>query len=313
MAFRKAERKQARLRLALCGPSGSGKTYSALLIAQGLAPGGKVALIDTERGSGELYADLTAYDVAPLDPPYTPARYIELIREAEQAGYDVLIIDSLSHAWTGDGGILDMHDKAAASVRNSFAAWREVTPIHNQLVDTILGAGLHVIITMRTKTAYDMIDEGGKKKPVKIGLAPVQRDGMEYEFTVVMDLSIEGHVATATKDRTRLFDGTHFIPQADTGEALREWLGTGKDPAEESRRILKRLKTAVTKIGTVPHLENWWRKHRADIAQLIKADADKLQAHCALRKSAIIAGGEQPKGNGQDSAGIDAIAPETAH
>jgi hypothetical protein len=312
MAFRKAERKQAKLRLALCGPSGSGKTYSALLIAQGLAPGGKVALIDTERGSGELYADLTAYDVAPLDPPYTPVRYIELIREAEQAGYDVLIIDSLSHAWIGDGGILDMHDKAAAAVRNSFTAWREVTPVHNQLVDTILGAGLHVIITMRTKTAYDLIDDNGKKKPVKIGLAPVQRDGMEYECTVVIDLSIEGHVATATKDRTRIFDGQHFIPKADTGEALRKWLETGKDPAEESKRILKRLKTAVTKIDAVPHLEHWWRKHQADIAQLLPVDADKLKAHCALRKSAILTGGE-PKGNGSDPVGIDAVAPETAH
>jgi DNA replication protein DnaC len=101
MAFRKAERKQAKLRLALCGPSGSGKTYSALLIAQGIAPNGKVALIDTERGSGELYADLAAYDVAPLAPPFTPARYIELIKEAGKAGCDVLIIDSLSHAyWT---------------------------------------------------------------------------------------------------------------------------------------------------------------------------------------------------------------------
>ena len=173
--FRKAERKQAKLRLALCGPSGSGKTYSALLIAQGLAPGGKIALIDTERGSGELYADLTEYDVAPLEPPYTPARYIELIESAEEAGYDVLIIDSLSHAWTGEGGVLDMHDKAAAASRsgNSFAAWREVTPQHNQLVDAILGANLHIITTMRTKTAYDLVDDGrGKKKPVKIGLAP---------------------------------------------------------------------------------------------------------------------------------------------
>jgi len=102
MAFRQAERKQAKLRLALCGPSGSGKTYSGLLIGSGLAPDGRIALIDTERGSGELYADLAAYDVAPLEPPFTPQRYIALIREAEQAGYDVLILDSLSHAWSGD-------------------------------------------------------------------------------------------------------------------------------------------------------------------------------------------------------------------
>jgi hypothetical protein len=202
-----------------------------------------------------------------------------------------------------------MHDKAAAAVRNSFAAWREVTPAHNQLVDTILGANLHIIATMRTKTAYDMVDENGKKKPVKIGLAPVQRDGMEYEFTVVMDLSIEGHVATATKDRTRLFDGQHFIPAADTGESLREWLETGKDPAEASKQILKRLKAEVSKISSVPHLENWWRKHQPDIGLLVDADAEKLKAQCALRKAAIISSIEPQKGNGTGEAGLDAVAP----
>ena len=230
----------------------------------------------------------------------------------------MLIIDSLSHAWSGQGGVLEMHDQAAAASRsgNSFAAWREVTPAHNQLVDTILGAGLHIITTMRTKTAYDVVDDGkGRKKPVKIGMAPVQRDGLEYEFTLVMDLSVEGHVATATKDRTRLFDGAHFVPQADTGEALREWLESGKDPAEESKKLLRRLKAAVTRIETVTDLNNWWRRHGADISRLTKADAEKLTAHCSLRKAAIIAGREEepPKGNGKDPAGIDAVAPEAAH
>jgi hypothetical protein len=315
--FRKAERKQAKLRLALCGPSGSGKTYSALLIAMGLAPAGKIALIDTERGSGELYADLAAYDVAPLEPPFTPARYIELIREAERARYDVLILDSLSHAWTGEGGVLDMHDKATAANRsgNSFAAWREVTPQHNALVDTILGADLHVVATMRTKTAYDLVDDGqGKKKPIKVGLAPVQRDGMEYEFTTVMDLSVDSHVATATKDRTRLFDGQHFVPVIATGEALREWLEQGKDPAEESKKILRSLKAAVSKIDSLPHLNNWWRKHNAEAARLEVGDRLALTEHCAKRKAAIVAGLEgSPKGNGQDSpAGFDAVA-DAAH
>ena len=258
--FRKAERKQAKLRLALCGPSGSGKTYSALLLAQGLAPEGRVALIDTERGSGELYADLAAYDLAPLDPPFTPARYIALVREAERAGYAVLIVDSLSHAWAGEGGVLDMHDKAAAANRagNSFAAWREVTPAHNQLVDCLLGADLHLITTLRTKTAYDLVDDGkGKKRPVKIGLAPVQRDGMEYEFTLVLDLSVDSHVATATKDRTRLFDGQHFVPTRETGEALRSTgvpviefrasiiLGSGSLSYELIRALVERLPIMV--------------------------------------------------------------------
>jgi hypothetical protein len=329
--FRKAEKRQAKLRLALCGPSGSGKTYSALLIAQGLAPGGKIALIDTERGSGELYADLTAYDVAPLEPPYTPGRYIEIIRAAESAGYDVLIIDSLSHAWTGEGGILDMHDRATSASRSgsSFAAWREVTPKHNALVDTILGAGLHVVVTMRTKTAYDMVDDGkGGKKPIKIGLSPIQRDGMEYEFTTVVDLSVDNHIATATKDRTRLFDGEHFVPTVGTGEALRDWLTTGKDPIAESKRALKTLKASATRIGSVPELEGWWRSRSAEIALLSPPDREALTGHCATRKLAILETAakaskpaeteeteEAPKrrGNGEDrpAVGIDALKAAT--
>lgn len=289
--FRKAERKQAKLHLALCGPAGSGKTYSALLIAQGIAPDGKIALIDTERGSGELYAHLTPYDVAPLTPPYTPGRYIERILAAEHAGYDVLIIDSLSHAWNGEGGVLDLHDKATAANRsgNSFAAWREVTPQHNALVDALIASGMHIIATMRTKTAYDLVDDNGKKKPIKVGLAPVQRDGLEYEFTTVFDLSVDGHVATATKDRTGLFDGLHFVPSIMTGDALRDWLMTGKDPSADSRKLLRTLKAAVTKIEVLPQLSGWWRAHAADIAGLSGVDRLALTEHCTQRKAAIIA------------------------
>lgn len=292
MTFRKAERKRSKLRLAICGPAGSGKTYSALLIAQGLAPGSRIALIDTERGSGELYSSLASYDVATLTPPFTPQRYIELIRQAEQAGYDVLIIDSsLSHAWTGEGGVLDMHDKAtlASTTKNSFTSWREVTPQHNALVDATIGADLHIIATMRTKTAYDLVDDGkGKKQPIKVGLAPVQRDGMEYEFTLVFDLSVDGHIATATKDRTSLFDGQHFIPTAATGEALRQWLESGKDPVEASRELLTNLKKSVDEIDAVPHLENWWLKHSAERAALLPLDLEALKVYCAARKATIL-------------------------
>lgn len=287
--FTKAERKKAKLRLALCGPSGSGKTYSALLLAQGLATGGKIALIDTENGSGELYADMADYDTATLRAPFTPDRYITLIREAEQARYDVLIIDSLSHAWVGDGGILDMHDKATAASKggNSFTAWREVTPQHNALVETLLSADLHIIVTMRTKTAYDLVDDGGKKRPVKIGLAPVQREGMEYEFTVVLDLSVDGHVATATKDRTRLFDGKHFIPKPETGASLREWLDNGKDAKAESRKLLESLKDEVNGISVISELNRWWRNSAEKIDLLIQGDQEEIKNYCATRKQDI--------------------------
>lgn len=236
--FKKAERKQAKLRLALDGPSGSGKTHSALVIARGLTgANGKIAVIDTERSSASLYADLAGgFDVCDLEPPYTPQRYIAAIHAAEESGYDVVIVDSLSHAWSGEGGVLDMQAAAAKSSRsgNTYTAWRDVTPQHNALVNSLLASRCHVIATLRTKTAYEMQDEGGKKKPVKVGLAPIQRDGMEYEFTVVLDLSIEGHIATASKDRTRLFDGQHFPPSVKTGEAIRSWLEAGAPAPQAS-------------------------------------------------------------------------------
>ncbi len=285
MSFQKATRQQAKLRLALAGPSGSGKTYSALLVARGLVPGGRIALLDTERGSGALYADLADYDVATLAPPYGPERYIALIREAERQGYDLLIIDSLSHAWTGQGGVLDLHEKAATAARgNTWAAWREVTPAHNALVEAMLGANLHLIATLRTKTAYEVTEENGKKKPVKVGLAPVQREGIEYEFTLVFDLTVEGHVATAAKDRTTLFGGQHFTPSVDTGATLRAWLEGGVDPVKHSGERLLVLSERVETIDSVPHLENWWRAHRPEIDTLTAV----LKAFCAERKAAIL-------------------------
>ena len=264
-------------------------------------------MIDTERGSGELYAHLMNYDVAPLTPPYIPERYIALIREAEQAGYDVLIIDSLSHAWTGEGGVLDMHEKAATAAKgNSWAAWREVTPLHNALVDAMLGANLHIIATMRTKTAYEVTDSDGKKKPIKVGLAPVQRDGMEYEFTAVLDLTVDAHIATASKDRTRLFDGKHFTPAPETGETLRKWLETGIDPREESRKLLETLKMRVDETDSTQHLNDWWRKHSPDIATLIPADRHDLTAYCATRKETLLAAAKRERGNGEDKAALAA-------
>ena len=231
MQFKKAERRAAKLRLALCSPAGGGKTFSALKIAKGI--GGKVAMIDTEHGSGNLYADnqgMPEYAVLELDPPYTPFRYIEAIKAAESAGFDIIIIDSLTHAWAGEGGVLDMHDKATSASRsgNSFTAWREITPEHNRLVDAILQSKCHVIATMRTKQEYaQSTDDKGKTVIKKLGMAPVQREGMDYEFTVVMDLSTD-HIATSTKDRTSLFDGQHFKPTEETGTTFLAWLNKGK-------------------------------------------------------------------------------------
>jgi len=224
-SFRPAERKRAKLRLCLSGPSGSGKTYSSLLIASGLAPWNKIAVLDSEHSSAELYANLGNYSVLTLEPPYDPQRYIDAIHAAEQAGFEVLIIDSLSHAWNGEGGILDQQGKATDTKYrgNSFSAWREFTPKNTSLINAILASNLHIIATLRSKTEYSLVDENGKKQVRKLGLAPIAREGTDYEFSVFMEISID-HNAIASKDRTGIFDGKYFKPSRLTGERLLQWL-----------------------------------------------------------------------------------------
>lgn len=227
MQIRKAERRKAKLRLGIAAPSGAGKTYSALLMAFGL--GGKIGLIDTEHGSGDLYAHLGEYDVISIEAPYTVAKYVQAIHAFEEAGYSTIIIDSLSHAWAGDGGLLDKQGKMADRGTNSFAAWRTITPEHNNLVDTMLRSPAHIIATMRAKQEYVLeTNDRGKQQPKKVGMAPVQREGMEYEFTVMLDVDMN-HIASASKDRTSLFDGRFFKIGKETGEELLQWLETGSE------------------------------------------------------------------------------------
>jgi hypothetical protein len=244
MQIRKAERKKAKLRLGIAAPSGAGKTYSALLLAFGL--GGKVGLIDTEHGSGDLYANLGDYDIIPIEAPYTVAKYLEAVKAFEDAGYTTVIIDSLSHAWAGDGGLLDKQGKIADRGVNSFAAWRSITPEHNQLVDAMLQSPCHIIATMRAKQDYVLeINDKGKQQPKKVGLAPVQREGMEYEFTVMLDVDMN-HIASASKDRTQLFDGRFFKIDQETGKELLSWLESGTDIARIDEKQLSTLRDLLT-------------------------------------------------------------------
>lgn len=228
MQIRKAERRKAKLRLGIAAPSGAGKTYSALLLAFGL--GGKVGLIDTEHGSGDLYAHLGDYDIIGIEAPYTVPKYLQAIKAFEDAGYDTIIIDSLSHAWAGDGGLLDKQGKIADSGKaNGFAAWRTITPEHNALVEAMLKSRCHIIATMRAKQEYVLeTNDKGKQTPRKVGLAPVQRDGMEYEFTVMLDIDMK-HVASASKDRTTLFDEQYFKIDQEHGRILKDWLESGSE------------------------------------------------------------------------------------
>ncbi len=229
MQFTKAVRKRAKLRLALTGPSGSGKTWGALMIAKGL--GGRIAVIDTEKGSASLYCDLVDFDALELSPPYSPERYVEAIHAAESAGYEVIIIDSTTHEWSGTGGCLELNEETArAKFRgNTWSAWNETTPRHRAFIDAMLQSSAHIIATGRSKTETAQTEEGGRKKVVKLGMKTEQREGFEYEFTVVLDLVHDGHFAVASKDRTRLFAGDPKAISEETGAALRQWLDSGAE------------------------------------------------------------------------------------
>jgi hypothetical protein len=231
MQFQKAQRRKAKLRLAITGPSGAGKTWGALKVARGL--GGKIAVVDTERGSASLYTNLAEFDVLELVAPYSPERFIGAIQAAEKAGYDVLVIDSASHEWNGVGGCLELVDHvAAAKFRgNSWSAWNEVTPRHRAFLDAMLRSNMHIIATMRSKTETAQTEENGRKKVVKLGMKSEQRDGIEYEFTTVLDLTHDGHHALASKDRTGLFVGDPQPLTEETGRRLLEWLESGAEPA----------------------------------------------------------------------------------
>lgn len=248
---KKAQRSKQKLRLCLTGASGSGKTYSALLIAQGL--GGKIGLLDSENGSGSLYEDVCEYFVEEIQAPFEPDKYIAKIKEAESSGIEILIIDSLTHVWAGEGGLLTIHENASKTAKNSFAAWATVNPKQNKLIQAILTSKMHIIITLRSKVDYVLeTNDKGKQVPRKIGLAPIFREGLDYEFTAVLDLSLDGHIAQSTKDRTGIFDGNPILPTIDTGKRLLEWLNIGverKSKSEISEQsliaIMDRLQNAT--------------------------------------------------------------------
>lgn len=231
--FNKAVKTESKLRMAIAGPSGSGKTYTALSVAAALVPGGKVAVIDTEHGSAAKYADLFEFDVAHAAPPYHPDGLIKLVTFAANSGYDVIVVDSVSHYWSGAGGVLDLKEDAERRMRtpNSYTAWKDVTPIHQRMVDTLVAVNAHVIVTMRSKQDYILVERNGKQVPQKVGMAPVQRDGFEYEFDVMLDMDIE-NVGRVMKTRCPALTGAAMVkPGAELAGILREWL-TGAAPSQ---------------------------------------------------------------------------------
>lgn len=278
MKFQKAQRKQAKLRLALTGPSGAGKTYGALAVAKGI--GGKIAVIDTEKGSASLYSHLLDFDVLELDPPYSPERFIQALEAAKD--YDVVVIDSITHEWSGIGGCLEINDMlAAAKFRgNTWSAWNETTPRHRAFLDAMLRFPAHIIVTMRSKTETAQVEESGRKKVVKMGMKAEQRDGLEYEFTTVLDIIHDGHIAMASKDRTEIFKDPEQLSEK-TGAKLLSWLNSGVDPNAVSEAELSEAIIAMRGCDDVAMLQGIfgavWRRAAEQQKPALKAAYDEVK------------------------------------
>lgn len=274
MKFERATKRRAKLRLAISGLAGSGKSWTSLAIAQHLVSNGRVAVIDTERGSASLYANKFQFDVLELEK-FSPVDYIQAIELASSAGYDVVILDSFSHAW------LDALEKVDQTVDrgggNNFTAWRKVSPAHNKLVDAILSCPMHVIATMRSKTEYAIQDnDKGKKEIKKLGLAPVQRAGVDYEFTIAGDLNLD-HQLLISKSRADVIPPGEVIdrPGEAFAKRLRNWLNDGAEavvtPIVQPAPVI--VTAPVTTLRTEPHLtvvadavDAVFSKYLADVA-----------------------------------------------
>ena len=259
MQLRKSERSKAKIKMALQGPSGSGKTMSAILIAQGLTNGNlnKVAIIDTENGSADLYAHLGKFNVLTLDNPHSPERYIEAIEVCEKAGMEVIILDSISHCWDF---LLDYHSSLAG---NSFTNWSKITPRQKAFVDKLLNSNSHIIATMRVKQDYVLSEKNGKMVPEKVGLKAIQRDEISYEFTIVFDIDSK-HFAISSKDRTLLFEGKpQFIINTQTGKKILNWCNSTMTKEE--------LKVKVIECNTLKELTELYQNN-LDLAKTIEKD-----------------------------------------
>lgn len=270
--FKRATKTESKLRLALAGPSGSGKTYTALILATALADGKPVAVIDTERGSASKYADEFTFDVLELTN-FHPNNYVEAILDAARSGYAVIVVDSLSHAWEGTGGLLEI-------VGGNFTKWKDVKPIENKLFDTLISAPIHVIATMRTKSEYVMqeVEKNGRKttEPQKVGTAPRQRDGIEYEFDVYGEMDLQ-NTLSVRKSRCKALAGAVISrPGPALAETLRGWLSGA--PADDQNR---KTRDDVTRLANELQVnaeirKNLVRVHREDF-DAIYAALEKLR------------------------------------
>ena len=259
MELKKSERSKAKIKMALQAPSGAGKSYSALLLAQGLTNGNlsKVAVIDTEAGSSNLYAHIGSYNVLNLESPHSPERYMEAIDLCIKSGMEVIILDSISHCWDF---LLDYH---ASLTGNSFTNWNKITPRQKAFVNKILNSDVHIICTMRVKQDYVLSEKNGKMVPEKVGLKAIQRDEISYEFTIVFDIDYK-HFSSASKDRTNLFEGKpQFIINSNTGKKILDWCNSTMTKEE--------LQVKVNECNNLSELTNLYNQN-LEIAKSIEYD-----------------------------------------
>ena len=261
MELRKSSKKQAKIKLALQGCAGSGKTFSALLLAFGLCNDwSKIAVIDSENGSADLYAHLGQYNVLPLQDNFTPETYVEAIRVCEQAGMEVIIIDSISQCWDN---LLEYHANLPG---NSFTNWQKITPRMNAFMQKILQSNSHIVCTMRCKQDYVLNEKNGKMVPEKVGLKAVMRDGVDYEFTIVFDINMK-HQALASKDRTSLFIGKpEFTITAETGKKILEWCNDGVN-VDTIRQKIQEVSTIEGLTALYHQYPEWYQQLTADFIQ----------------------------------------------
>lgn len=273
MMFQKATKKAAKLRMLIAGPSGSGKTYSALRLAS--AFGSRIALIDTEKGSASKYAGdpgIPDFDTADVSPPYGPERLIEML--ASVSGYDVAIVDSVTHFWKGTGGFLEMIDAEVARMKSrggkgdSFAAWKVVDPVYRQLVDAIVGCPAHIICCVRAKTAYEKRQENGRNTVERVGMEPEMREGFEYEFDAFGMLDVD-HRMVIQKTRCSAVDGAIVDkPGPAFAAPLMQWLAGERSPGDLFElSMVEKLRSAAT----VADLDA--------VAAAIRADSSMGPAH----------------------------------
>lgn len=249
ITFERATKQQLPARVCLAGPTGSGKTFSAIIE---MAPvfGQRRLLIDTEHGSGALYADQGEYDYYRFDPPYDPARLVEVVKAADDQGYEVVVVDSLSHFWEGEGGTIDIADAAGQRASgNSFAGWKVATPALRHLIDTLLDLRAHLIVTMRSKMEYVLeTNDKGKQVPRKVGMAPVMRQGIEYEFALVADMDLD-HRMVISKSRCSTLADTVVQPNRakEMATTFKAWLTSGEPML--SREQVEKLRGLINGIS----------------------------------------------------------------